>query len=345
MTNAAENAPARRASLSNGSIGHMMPKCRPPISVDWQSWSKRARVRDYQHGLGSSCVQIANECQVWAHSGLSDCASRDAPNQWRSIQRKTLCPLTPRFSNLRPRDLSIASWARSRSTRLLPDAARAVLSDVQKSAKVPLLDVASQDRILNVGPDGRTKIRVVQPAEAEGILPVVVYVHGGGWVIGDKETHDRLIRELAVGANAVIVFVDYERSPESRYPTAIEQSYAVAKYVAEHPAEFGADPNRLVIAGDSVGGNMAAVVALMAKERSGPKIVAQLLFYPVTDASMSTGSYTEFADGPWLTKKAMSWFWDQYLPDVSKRGDIHASPLNASLEQLSGLPQNASVRR
>jgi acetyl esterase len=222
---------------------------------------------------------------------------------------------------------------------LTPDAARAVLSDVQKSAKVPLLDVASQDRVLNVGPDGRTKIRVVRPAEAEGILPVVVYVHGGGWVIGDKETHDRLIRELAVGANAVIVFVDYERSPESRYPTAIEQSYAVAKYVAEHTAEFGADPNRLVIAGDSVGGNMAAVVALMAKERSGPKIVAQLLFYPVTDASMSTGSYTEFADGPWLTKKAMSWFWDQYLPDVSKRGDIHASPLNASLEQLSGLPQ------
>ena len=147
-----------------------------------------------------------------------------------------------------------------------------------------------------------------------------MYIHGGGWVIGDKETHDRLVRELAVGANAVVVFVDYDRSPESRYPTAIEQSYAVTKYVAEHPAEFGADAGRLAIAGDSVGGNMAAVVALMAKERKGPSIVAQLLFYPVTDASMSTASYAEFAEGPWLTKKGMAWFWDQYLPDASQAG-------------------------
>ena len=194
-----------------------------------------------------------------------------------------------------------------------------------------------------VGPDGRTSIRVVRPAGASGTLPVVVYIHGGGWVLGDKETHDRLIRELAVGANAVVIFVDYDRSPESRYPTAIEQSYAVTKYVAEHPAEFGADASRLAIAGDSVGGNMAAVVALMAKERQGPSIIAQLLFYPVTDASMSTGSYAEFAEGPWLTKKGMAWFWDQYLPDASKRGDMHASPLNASVEQLSGLPQTLLI--
>ncbi|WP_454854347.1 alpha/beta hydrolase [Rhizobium binxianense] len=226
---------------------------------------------------------------------------------------------------------------------LTPDAARAVLSDVQKSAKAPLRDVASQERVLKVGPDGQTKIRVVRPADAAGVLPVVVYVHGGGWVIGDKETHDRLVRELAVGANTVIVFVDYDRSPESRYPTAIEQSYAVAKYVAEHPAEFGADPNRLAVAGDSVGGNMATAVALMAKERKGPGIIAQLLFYPVTDASMSTGSYAEFAEGPWLTKKGMAWFWDQYLPDASKRSDIHASPVNASAEQLSGLPQTLLI--
>jgi acetyl esterase len=158
-------------------------------------------------------------------------------------------------------------------------------------------------------------------------------------VLGDKETHDRLIRELAVGANAVVVFVDYDRSPESRFPNAIEQSYAVTEYVAEHPAEFGADASRLAIVGDSVGGNMAAVVALMAKERKGPRIVAQLLFYPVTDASMSTASYAEFAEGPWLTKAGMAWFWDQYLPDASKRGDVHASPLNASVDELAGLPQ------
>lgn len=222
---------------------------------------------------------------------------------------------------------------------LTPEAARSVLLDVQRSVQVRLLDVTSQDRVLNVGPDGRTSIRVVRPAGATGTLPAVVYVHGGGWVLNDKETHDRLVRELAVGANAVIIFVDYDRSPESRFPTAIEQSYAVAKYVAEHADEFGADASRLAIAGDSVGGNMAAAVALMAKERKGPHVLAQLLFYPVTDASMSSASYSEFAEGPWLTRKAMAWFWDQYLPEVSKRRDIHASPLNASLEQLRGLPQ------
>jgi acetyl esterase len=226
---------------------------------------------------------------------------------------------------------------------LTPEAARSVLLTVQRSVQVPLLEVASQDRVLEVGPDGRTPVRVVRPAGATGTLPVVIYVHGGGWVLNDKETHDRLVRELAVGANAVIVFVDYDRSPESRYPTAIEQSYAVAKYVAEHADEFGADVSRMAVAGDSVGGNMATAVALMAKERKGPHLLAQLLFYPVTDASMSSASYSEFAEGPWLTKKAMAWFWDQYLPDVAKRGDIHASPLNASLEQLRGLPQTLLI--
>jgi acetyl esterase len=226
---------------------------------------------------------------------------------------------------------------------LTPDAARAVLSGVQNSVKVSLPDVASEDLVLNVGPDGRTNIRVVRPANAQGPLPAVIYIHGGGWVLGDKETHDRLVRELAVGANAIIIFVSYDRSPESRYPAAIEQSYAVAKYVAEHADEFGADSSRLAVAGDSVGGNMAAVVALMAKEGKGPSILAQLLFYPVTDASMSSASYREFAEGPWLTSKAMSWFWDQYLPDVSKRSEIHASPLNASIEQLRGLPQTLLI--
>ena len=222
---------------------------------------------------------------------------------------------------------------------LTPDAARAVLSSAQKSVEVSLPVVISTDRVLKVGPDGRTNTRVVRPAGTEGPLPVVIYIHGGGWVLGDKDTHDRLVRELAVGAKAVVIFVDYDRSPESRYPTAIEQSYAVAKYVAEHADEFGADASRLAVAGDSVGGNMAAVIALMAKERKGPNILAQLLFYPVTDASMSSASYDEFADGPWLTRPAMSWFWDQYLPDAAKRSDIHASPLNASIEQLRELPQ------
>lgn len=157
--------------------------------------------------------------------------------------------------------------------------------------------------------------------------------------MGDTTTHDRLVRELAVGANAAVVFVDYDRSPENRYPVAIEEDYAVTKYVAEHADEFKIDASRLVIGGDSVGGNMTAVVSLLAKERKGPAIKAQLLFYPVTDASMASGSYSEFANGPWLTKPAMAWFWNAYLPNVAARRDIHVSPVNATTEQLRGLPE------
>jgi acetyl esterase len=226
---------------------------------------------------------------------------------------------------------------------LTPDAARAVLSEAQAAAGVPLPDVLIKDVELPVGPEGYTRIRAVRPTGATGILPVIVYIHGGGWVIGDKETHDRLVRELAVGANAVVVFVDYDRAPEHRFPTAIEQGYAVAAHVAANAEKLNVDAGRLVIAGDSVGGNMAAVVALLAKERNGPAIAAQLLFYPVTDASMSTASYAEFADGPWLTKAGMAWFWNQYLPDASMRGDLRASPLNATIEQLAGLPRTLLI--
>lgn len=217
--------------------------------------------------------------------------------------------------------------------------ARAALASVAKSADEKLPDAMIKDTMLPVGPTGQTNIRVVRPVGATGVLPVIVYIHGGGWVLGDRTTHDRLVRELAVGANAALVFVDYDRSPEARFPIAIEQGYAVARYVAEHAEELSIDATRLVIAGDSVGGNMAAAIALLGKERKGPKFAAQVLFYPVTDASMSTGSYEEFADGPWLTRQSMAWFWDQYLPEKSKRADIHASPLQASAEQLGGLPR------
>jgi len=221
---------------------------------------------------------------------------------------------------------------------LSPSDARGVLSAVQASVNPALAPVDIEDRTLAVGPGGATDIRVVRPAGITGTLPAIVYVHGGGWVLGDKQTHDRLVRELAAGVQAVLVFVDYERSPESRYPGAIEQAYAVARHVADNPADYGADPARIAIAGDSVGGNMAAAVTLMAKERGGPAFRAQLLFYPVTDASMATGSYREFAEGPWLTAKAMAWYWDKYLPDTGRRGEILASPVNASIEQLQGLP-------
>jgi acetyl esterase len=220
---------------------------------------------------------------------------------------------------------------------LSPEAARAVLAGAQAQpvAKPP---ASLEDTSFPVGPTGATRIRIVRPEGAGGVLPVVMHFHGGGWILGDKDTHDRMTRELAVGANAAVVFVDYDRSPEARYPVAIEQAYAATRYVAEHAKELNLDARRLAVVGDSVGGNMAATVTLMAKERGGPRIDFQVLFYPVTDASFETGSYTTFADGPWLTRKAMQWFWDAYLPDAAARRAITATPLNATLEQLSGLP-------
>jgi acetyl esterase len=218
-----------------------------------------------------------------------------------------------------------------------PQAAREVLLGAQ-SGPVELPAVSIADRVLPVGPTGHTRIRVIRPEHVNHTLPVILYFHGAGWVMGDTKTHDRLVRDLATGAQAAVVFVDYERSPENRYPVAIEQDYAVTDYVAKHPKEFNVDASRLAIAGDSVGGNMAAVVSLLAKERKGPAIKAELLFYPVTDAAMMDGSYQTFAKGPWLTKPAMEWFWDAYLPDVAARNDVHVSPLNATAEQLKGLP-------
>lgn len=221
---------------------------------------------------------------------------------------------------------------------LSPEEARDVLRSVQ-SGPIAAPQVAIESRVLPVGPTGKTRIRIYRPAGVEGVLPGILYFHGAGWVMGDPETHDRLVRELAVGARAVLVFVDYDRSPEARFPIAIEQDYAVLRYVADHSADFGIDADHLAIAGDSVGGNMTAVVSLMAKERGGPRIAAQLLFYPVTDAGLDSPSYERFASGPWLTHEAMVWFWNQYLPEGADRDQVLVSPLNASIEQLRGLPR------
>jgi acetyl esterase len=182
-------------------------------------------------------------------------------------------------------------------------------------------------------------IRIVRPTAIAEVLPVVMYFHGGGWVLGDRDTHDRLLREIAVGAQAAVIFVEYARAPEARYPVAIEQAYAATRYVVDNAASLRIDPLRLAVAGDSVGGNMTAAVTLMAKQRRGPRIAFQVLFYPVTAAGFETPSYMQFADGPWLTKRAMEWFWDAYLPDPAARNQTTATPLNASLDQLAGLPE------
>ncbi|MBP2325229.1 acetyl esterase/lipase [Kibdelosporangium banguiense] len=185
---------------------------------------------------------------------------------------------------------------------------------------------------------GVPEVRIVRPQGATGPLPVIVYIHGAGWVFGDFHTHERLVRELAVGTGAAVVFPEYDRSPEARYPVAIEQNYAAAKWVAEHGAEKNLDTARIAIAGDSVGGNMTAAVTLMAKQRGDVSFRQQVLFYPVTDANFDTESYRTFAEGYFLGREGMKWFWDQYTTDPAQRAEITASPLRASLEELKDLP-------
>lgn len=185
---------------------------------------------------------------------------------------------------------------------------------------------------------GSVKVRIVRPAGVAGPLPVVLYIHGAGWVFGNAHTHDRLVRELAVGAGAAVVFPEYDRSPEAQYPIALEQNYAAARWIVASGKDHVLDASRLAIAGDSVGGNMAAAVTLLAKERGDVTFSQQVLFYPVTDASFDTASYHEFAEGYFLQREGMKWFWDQYTKDEAQRNEITASPLRASLEQLRGLP-------
>jgi acetyl esterase len=221
---------------------------------------------------------------------------------------------------------------------LSPAEARSVLVQVQ-SMPVGKPSAKIEDIAFPVGPTGSVPVRIVRPAGTADVLPAVIYIHGGGWILGDRNTHDRLVREIAVGTGAAVVFVDYDRSPEARYPVAIEQAYAATRYVVDHGADLRIDASRLAVAGDSVGGNMAAALTLMARQRRGPKIAFQVLFYPVTGADFDTASYTRFADGPWLTKRAMRWFWDAYLPDVAARKQPTATPLNASLDELAGLPE------
>lgn len=187
--------------------------------------------------------------------------------------------------------------------------------------------------------DHNVDIKVVRPENSVGSLPVILYIHGAGWVFGNSHTHDRLIRELATEANAAVVFPEYSRSPEAKYPTALEEIYATLEWIANNAASQNFDSDRITVAGDSVGGNMTAAITLLAKDRKGPQIAKQLLFYPVTDANFDTESYHEFAEGYFLTREGMKWFWDQYTTDEHQRNEITASPLRASLDDLKGLPE------
>ena len=218
-----------------------------------------------------------------------------------------------------------------------PIQGRAAVDGVQ-SAPIDKLPVNIEDLVIEGGPSGEVSIRILRPKNAPATLPVIQYNHGAGWVFGNNLTHDRLIRELAVGAEAAVVFPNYSLSPEAKYPIAIEECYAVLQWIAEKGAEKGLDPTRIAVAGDSVGGNMTIAVNLMTEQRQGPYIKLQLLFYPVTDASFDTESYHQFAEGYFLRRDAMMWFWDQYTANPQQREEITASPLRASLDELKGMP-------
>ena len=217
-----------------------------------------------------------------------------------------------------------------------PAAARKVLDDLQ-AAPVDKLPV-DEEWITVPAAVGDVRVRIVRPQGTSGTLPVVVYMHGGGWILGNAGTHDRLVRELAVGARAAVAFVEYTPSPEARYPVAIEQGYATAQWITRYGAARGLDASRMAVAGESVGGNMTAALALMAKQRGDVTFVQQSLYYPVTDGAMNTDSYDQFATGYYLSRASMEWFWDAYTPDPAQRSEITASPNQASLEQVTGLP-------
>ena len=220
--------------------------------------------------------------------------------------------------------------------QMTPAEARAVLVAAQSSVEVDLPEADVSERV--IGGDGQTvKLVVVRPAGATGTLPACMFFHGGGWVLGDFPTHERLVRDLVVGSGAAAVFVEYDRSPEAHYPVAVDQAYAATRWVAAHGGEIGVEGGRLAVVGNSVGGNMAAVVALMAKDRGAPDIRCQVLLWPVTNAAFDTDSYRQFAEGHFLTRNMMRWFWDCYTTDERERQDVYASPLRASIERLKGV--------
>ena len=218
-----------------------------------------------------------------------------------------------------------------------PAEAREMMTDAQSDVPFDLPPADVIEKTITI--DGNEiPLVIVRPAQVEGVLPGFMFFHGGGWVIGDFATHERFVCELVSQSGTVAVFVDYERSPEARYPVALNQVYAATQWVAAHGAEIGVDGSRLSVVGNSAGGNLAAAVALRCRLENGPPIRQQVLFWPVTDARFDTASYAQFHEGYFLTRAMMHWFWDHYTTDDSERGSIFASPLRATLVQLQGLP-------
>ena len=219
-------------------------------------------------------------------------------------------------------------------TALTPQEARAQMLQGTALLGEPPTIARSEDRVIP-GPGGPIPVRILAP-EGKAPLPALVYFHGGGWVVGSIDTHDALGRHLANAAGVAVISVDYRLAPEHKFPAAVEDAYAATAWVAAHAAAIGIDPTRIAVGGDSAGGNLAAVVALMARERGGPHLAFQLLIYPITDFNLDTASYHENADGYFLTRDAMAWYWGHYLASPADGQHPHASPLRAP--DLRGLP-------
>ncbi|MFF2776145.1 alpha/beta hydrolase [Streptomyces sp. NPDC058052] len=247
-------------------------------------------------------------------------------------------PVTP-FLEPAAKELAEATDPHPRIYEVPPEQGRDILAGLQSGEGVPRPEVDEEWVDVDAGEWGTVRTRVIRPKGVTGPLPVVFYIHGAGWVFGDDRTHDRLFRELVVGAGAVGVFPVYDRAPEAKYPTQVEQNYAVGQWVRKKGADHGMDVSRVAVTGESVGGCMSAVFALMNKEREdGLGLKAQVLLYPVTDADFDTPSYLQFAEGYYLTRDGMKWFWDAYTTDPAERRQHYASPLRSTLEQLRGLP-------
>ena len=220
---------------------------------------------------------------------------------------------------------------------LPPLDAREVLVNAQASVQVDLSGIEESERTITA--DGYTiKLNLVRPEDAKGKLPVFMFIHGGGWVLGDYPTHKRMVRDLVVLTGFAGVFANYTRTPDARYPQAINEIYAATKWVAEHGDEIDVDGKNLAVVGNSVGGNMTAVTALKAKENGGPKIKLHIIMWPVTDANFERDSFKQFGEKRFLTTPLMKWMWDLYTTDPKQRKKIYASPLQATVDQLKGLP-------
>lgn len=220
---------------------------------------------------------------------------------------------------------------------LPPVEARKVLVNAQASVEVDLSGIEESEKTITA--DGFTiTLNIVKPAGSKEVLPVFIFIHGGGWVLGDYPTHKRMVRDLVVLSGTAGVFVNYTPSPDAQYPQAVNEIYAATKWVAANGAEIGVDGKRLAVVGNSVGGNMTAVTALKAKAEGGPEIKLQILMWPVTNAAFDTGSYLQFGKDRFLTTTLMQWMFDNYTTDAAQRKEIYLSPLQATTEQLKGLP-------